>query len=1008
MTLRLLAAALLFLQAAPPSPDARPLVAGGSVRDTLAAGEQRVYRLEVPAGAAARVVITQDNIDVRYALRRQGSAPPEHTLDFVAGPQGEEQVVVPIGDVAATWLIFVSATLPRAPAGQVTLSFDASPADDPARAIADAHEQYKAADDIALVADGPAYQQAQRRYAETAAAAIDAGDLPLAAEATFQCARVHDSLGDTPGALEWQLRALDLFRRLGRVDRQSRVFNRLGDLSRKLGEIADAERYFDQALPLAREAQDAVSVADILNNSGLLLLSLGRFEEAIERLQSAIPLAQQVNSANVETALLNNLGEAYSSLGLHDQSIATFQRALVVVARLKLPRRTARTNYLLASAQFESGDREAAQRSLERSIALYEQSGDRNGLAQAIGLDGLMRHASGQPDEAVALFAQAQPLLREVRSPLAEARVLTAWAEVDVERGNAGAALERVDEALRLARTVANPGAEHKALYVRAHALQRAGRLDDAIGAIATAIEGVETTRTLMRRSELRTSYLTTVRRYFDLAIDVLNQKGEVAAAFEMSERARARTLLEGLAASAAKIEKGVDPALTKELRAVQSALNAKETYRTQLALAGSKSPRAATVDREIAELIERWNGLRAKIRAASPAYSALQMPEPTTVARVQASLVDESALVEYHLGATRSYVWVVDRNSITVAALPAVSAFEGLGRRYHELLSRETEALSVAEREALAGSIAVAGRQLSAVVWAPIEARVRGKRLLIAADGVLHYVPFAALPASNGQPLITRHEIAYAPSASVLESLRRNSRPIQPRALAAVFADPVFSKDDPRLTAARASVDAPASRAADAGYARLRFSRMEAEAIATASAGAFQALDFSAAKQAVVGRDLRKYRLLHFATHGSLDTQRPELSGLVFSLVDAKGAAVDGHLRLHEIYNLDLDADLVVLSACRTALGQEVHGEGLIGLTRGFMYAGASRVVSSVWNVDDRASARLMAAFYAAMLSKGHPPARALREAQLSLLNDPRWANPHYWAAFGLHGDWQ
>lgn len=127
-----------------------------------------------------------------------------------------------------------------------------------------------------------------------------------------------------------------------------------------------------------------------------------------------------------------------------------------------------------------------------------------------------------------------------------------------------------------------------------------------------------------------------------------------------------------------------------------------------------------------------------------------------------------------------------------------------------------------------------------------------------------------------------------------------------------------------------------------------------------------------------------------------------------MFSLVDKSGKPIDGFLRLHEIYNLDLDADLVVLSACRTALGKEVHGEGLIGLTRGFMYAGASRVVSSVWNVDDRASALLMSRFYTAMLSKGLSPASALREAQLSLLREPRWANPHYWAAFGLQGEWK
>jgi CHAT domain-containing protein len=349
----------------------------------------------------------------------------------------------------------------------------------------------------------------------------------------------------------------------------------------------------------------------------------------------------------------------------------------------------------------------------------------------------------------------------------------------------------------------------------------------------------------------------------------------------------------------------------------------------------------------------------------------------------------------------------VIDKQSISVEQLPAASAIDGIGRRYHELLSRETEALSPAEQEKLTRDIAALGRRLADIVWKPIEARVRGKRLLIAADGVLQYVPFAALPDAAGAPLVVAHEIVYVPSAAVLETIRRDSRPLRAAGPAAVFADPVFSKDDPRFAGARAT-GASESRAGENGYARLRFSRLEAEAIGAASNGAFTALDFSAAKQTLTSRDLRKYRILHFATHGSLNTEHPELSGLVFSLVDAAGKPIDGFLRLHEIYNLDLDADLVVLSACRTALGKEVHGEGLIGLTRGFMYAGASRVVSSVWNVDDRASARLMTGFYTAMLSKGLSPASALREAQLALLRDPRWANPHYWAAFGLQGEWK
>jgi CHAT domain-containing protein len=665
----------------------------------------------------------------------------------------------------------------------------------------------------------------------------------------------------------------------------------------------------------------------------------------------------------------------------------------------------------LAEANFANGNRAAAADAIDRALALYGQSGDRSGLAETQALHGRMLHATGENDRALEIFAQVLPVLRDVHNRLAEARVLTSWAAVDVDRNQPAAALLEVEQALRLTRLIANPAAEQQAMYVRALALRQQNRLDEAIASIAAVTDGVETARSAIQRSELRTSYVATVRGYFDLEIDLLQQNGESAAAFEVSERARARTLLDGLAESAAKIRKGVDPDLLARQRTVQAQLNAKENYRTQIALRdGETSARATAIGRDVARLVEQWDEIRAKIRNSSPAYAQLQAPEPTTLQRIQKTLLDPgSVLVEYHLGPARSYAWVIDRTSITVRQLPAANEIDEIARAYHNLLSADIAPLAAADRIRRTTRVNALGGRLAALVWKPIESRVASRRVLLVPDGVLQYVPFAALPRSGGEPLIVHNEVVYLPSASVLESIRQHSRPMRPHPIAAVFADPVFSKNDPRLTTSR-DTSAPAqTRAADGGlYGRLRFSRDEADAIDALAPDAFTAVDFVAAKQTVMTRDLRTYQVVHFATHGSLNTQRPELSGLVLSLVDANGKPTDGFLRLHEIYNLDLDADLVVLSACRTALGREVYGEGLIGLTRGFMYAGASRVVSSVWNVDDRASARLMALFYDAMFTRHLSPASALRDAQLSLLRQARWADPHYWAAFGIQGDWQ
>jgi CHAT domain-containing protein len=190
----------------------------------------------------------------------------------------------------------------------------------------------------------------------------------------------------------------------------------------------------------------------------------------------------------------------------------------------------------------------------------------------------------------------------------------------------------------------------------------------------------------------------------------------------------------------------------------------------------------------------------------------------------------------------------------------------------------------------------------------------------------------------------------------------------------------------------------------------RLRFSRTEAEEI-TRLAGTravFKALDFEASRDTVMKPDLGEYRIVHFATHTLLNNEHPELSGVVLSLIDQSGRPQNGFLRLYDIYNLRLRAELVVLSACRTALGEDMKGEGLIGLTRAFLYAGAPRVAATLWDIDDRATAEMMKRFYEGMLTRGEPPAQALRAAQIAMRSIKRWQAPYYWAAFTLEGDWR
>jgi CHAT domain-containing protein len=303
--------------------------------------------------------------------------------------------------------------------------------------------------------------------------------------------------------------------------------------------------------------------------------------------------------------------------------------------------------------------------------------------------------------------------------------------------------------------------------------------------------------------------------------------------------------------------------------------------------------------------------------------------------------------------------------------------------------------------------------------------------------------LPFGALPVaqrrqpggpnreasrlSGSRPLIADHEIVALPSVSVLAALRLARGPgrVAEKAVA-VLADPVFEASDSRVAAAEARRKAPSVEQTSAvasaelqrsvrdfgsgGFRRLRSSRQEAEAIAALapSGRVLKALDFAASRATAAGTALGDYRIIHFATHGLINTQHPELSGLVFSLVDENGKPLDGFLRLNEIYNMNLKAELVVLSACQSALGKDLRGEGLVGLARGFMYAGAPQVAASLWSVEDQATAELMKRFYRRLLGGGSKPAAALRAAQLEMLNERQWASPYHWAGFVIQGDWR
>jgi CHAT domain-containing protein len=438
---------------------------------------------------------------------------------------------------------------------------------------------------------------------------------------------------------------------------------------------------------------------------------------------------------------------------------------------------------------------------------------------------------------------------------------------------------------------------------------------------------------------------------------------------------------------------------------------------------------------------------VQAQIRAESPRYAALTQPQPLSLTEIQQQVLDKgSLLLEYALGPIESYLWVVSADSITSYVLPKRKEINEQARQVYKLLTARNEYKRMETDEQRRARIQQADAQypqaaakLSEMILAPAASLLAHKRLIIVADGALQYIPFAALPSplktKKYEPLVARNEIVNLPSASTIAILRREmqGRKASAKTLA-VIADPVFSDSDERVKnitikpasgqATRALTgedtrlllrldddDSPAAEKVMRRINRLPFTRQEANDITNLvpKEETLELLDFDANRDRATNPEMGNYRYVHFASHGYINTEQPQLSAIILSLVDKDGKPQPqgGFLRTIDLYNLNLPVDMVVLSACETGLGKEVKGEGLVGFTRGFMYAGAPRVVVSLWSVSDRATAKLMERFYKRMLKKEMTPAAALRAAQKRMLDEKKWAAPYYWAAFVLQGEW-
>ena len=1037
-----------------------------------------------------------------------------------------------------------------------------------ARAVSDKGREARTLSNIGLVySDLGEKQKALSCYNQALPLLRAVGDRGGEARTLNNIGLVYSDLGEKQKALSYYNQALPLARAVSDRGGEATTLNNVGQVYSALGEKQKALSYYNQALPLLRAVGDKGGEATTLNSIGQVYSELGEKQRALSFFNQALPLSQAVGDKGGEAITLNNIGQIYSDLGEKQKALSFFNQALPLYRAVGDRGGEARTLNNIGAVYLELGEKQKALTFLNQALPLYRAVGDRGGEARTLNNIGAVYLELGEKQKALTFLNQALPLLRAVSDKSGEAATLNNIGGVYDTLGEKQKALSYYNQALPLRRAVGDRGGEaatfnniaaiysdlgekQKALsyYNQALSLRRAvgdrsgeattlgnlaylerkqGNLQASLKHIQDSIQIIEKLRGTYTDQDLKTTYFATVQDNYKFYIDLLMElhknypsKGYNALALNVSERSRARGLVELLTEARADIRKGANPKILAEESRLQALISAKEKLRFEIVNDKNKindpisKAAAQRLEKEIAFHLEEYKQLQVKIKQSNPKYASLKYPEPLKLAEIQQQLDKDSLLLQYSLGKDCSFLWVVSPDSLDTYELPKKSEIDKSAINLFCLISQFSSKLpSATDKENACEDteniktqrIDLAASELSKLVLAPVKDKLGKKRLVVVADGALQYIPFAALadltpqPPSlqgngekekdflpsprrretgekekdklpspptreaeekekdklpsprrrgaggevkrgglipepvpsqnkiNYQPLLINHEIVNLPSASTIAIQRQElaNRKEAPKALA-ILADPVFNATDTRVAEARNKQSneqnslelelerSALKRSADTfnrrGWTRLLGTRTEAETLLqlVPNGDRLHVFDFDANYNWATSSKLNQYRILHFATHGFVNDANPELSGIVLSLVDKQGQNIRGYLRLGDLFNLDYPADLIVLSACETGLGKEIQGEGLVGLTRGLMYAGAERLVVSLWQVSDEGTAVFMQEFYKQMLQEGKSANQALRATQLKMWNQEKWRNPNYWAAFAFLGEWE
>ncbi|MEW6734658.1 MAG: tetratricopeptide repeat protein, partial [Acidobacteriota bacterium] len=682
---------------------------GNPIERELTGGEIHSYQIKLIAGQFLNVVVEQKGIDIVAVL----FSPDGKQLAEIDSPnraQGPEPVLF-ITEVTGNHHLEIRSLEKTASAGHYKIKIEelriAVPQDN--SRITD-HRAFAEGELLRVRGSAELLQKAIKKYEQALKFFRDIGDRGSEATALNNIGAVYDLLGEKEKALDYYNKALVIRIAIDDKREQAATLNNIGFVYNSLGNKQKGLDYYNKALPLIRAVGDHLGEASTLNNIGIIYYSIGEKERALDYYNKALAIIETVGDHDHEATALNNIGVIYKSIGEKEKALDYYNKALVIRIAINNRRGEASTLNNIGAVYDLLGEKEKALDYYNKALLLRQAVGDRGGEVITLNNIGIVYYSLRENQKALDYYNKALLLTKVIGDHFGEAKVLYNIARVERDQDN----------------------------------------LVEAQATIENSIKLSESIRTNIINLELRSSYVASVQELYEFYIDLLMQlhrqnpsAGYNAKALEVSERARARSLLELLIESRADIRQGVDLHLVEKERSLQQRLTDKAEILIRLKNRKGKEIEISALEKEIEQLTTEFQQIQTEIRQKSPRYAALTQPQPLSLKEIQEQVLDQDTLLlEYALGKENSYLWSVTTNSISSYKLPKRDEIETVAKSVYQFVSSYENALTNADTTYWQAAI-----KLSQIIFGPVANQLGKKRLLIVSDGVLQHIPFAGLP---------------------------------------------------------------------------------------------------------------------------------------------------------------------------------------------------------------------------------------------------------------------